>query len=78
MSAANWGTGNYLIVKENYIAEEIAPHVNIPLWFSLCRYFKLFITITESIDSSLRIFSKIKRNCQKSKYGIKTETNYRT
>ena len=38
MSAANWGTGNYLIVKENYIAEEIAPHVNIPLWFPLSRY----------------------------------------
>lgn len=39
MSAANWGTGNYLIVKENYIAEQIAPHVNIPLWIFLSRYF---------------------------------------
>ncbi|KAJ7371856.1 ArfGAP with RhoGAP domain, ankyrin repeat and PH domain [Desmophyllum pertusum] len=27
MTAANWGSGNYLIVKENYIAEQIAPHV---------------------------------------------------
>ena len=29
LAAANWGSGNYLIVKENYIAEQIAPHVNI-------------------------------------------------
>ena len=28
MAAANWGSGNYLIVKENYIAEQIAPYVN--------------------------------------------------
>ncbi|XP_022800725.1 arf-GAP with Rho-GAP domain, ANK repeat and PH domain-containing protein 1-like [Stylophora pistillata] len=27
MTAANWGSGNYLIVKENYIAEQIAPYV---------------------------------------------------
>ena len=29
LAAANWGSGNYLIVKENYIAEQINPHVNI-------------------------------------------------
>lgn len=29
LAAANWGPDNYLIVKENYIAEQIAPHVNI-------------------------------------------------
>ncbi|KAK2550862.1 Arf-GAP with Rho-GAP domain, partial [Acropora cervicornis] len=27
LAAANWGPDNYLIVKENYIAEQIAPHV---------------------------------------------------
>lgn len=35
LAAANWGSGNYLIVKENYIAEQINPHVNIvfcPFW----------------------------------------------
>jgi len=32
LTAANWGSGNYLIVKENYIAEQIAPHVG---WLSI-------------------------------------------
>ena len=35
LAAANWGSGNYLIVKDNYIAEQINPHVNIvfcPFW----------------------------------------------
>lgn len=27
LAAAKWGPDNYLIVKENYIAEQIAPHV---------------------------------------------------
>lgn len=32
LAAANWGSGNFLIVKENYIAEQIAPHVG---WLSI-------------------------------------------
>jgi len=39
MSAANWGTGNYLIVKENYIAEQIAPYVNMTLAVALVQFY---------------------------------------
>ena len=38
LAAAKFGPLNYLIVKENYIAEQIAPHVNITISvFSFCK-----------------------------------------
>lgn len=36
MTAANWGSGNYLIVKENYIAEQIARYVSIDMYVLCC------------------------------------------
>lgn len=60
MTAANWGSGNYLIVKENYIAEQIAPYVNILLILYEIIYYKLlFRGPHDSLSDILRDFSPI-------------------
>ena len=61
MTAANWGSGNYLIVKENYIAEQIAPYVNILLIrYEIICYKPLFRGDPhDSLSDILRDFSPI-------------------